>query len=863
MDGFKHILSLLIITIILAFNSQALAADRYFTMSNLGELPWDGTSADFLIDETQDQYEFDFIANAAINFTLPWPFEIYGQPYSEIVADGNGNITFVGEISPYIIAFNDNLNAFYAGGVFVENKGDRVVIEWQTETYKDSSEDRPIHFAVVLFSNGDIRFDYKTISAEANINAGDSGLNAQNGIDSTVLDVTTVAAPTSYLFQPLDQDNDGVTDELDAFPDDPAASRDSDGDQVPNEWNEGKDANDSTGGLTHTDAFPDDPAASQDSDGDQVPNDWNDGKDANDSTSGLTYIDDFPEDIAASKDSDDDLVPDSWNDGKSEADSETGLTHLDDFPQDPAASVDADSDGNPESWNDGKTPDDSTSDPKLVLDICNGNDDSGDSDNDQICDDIDNCPGADDLLDSDGDGIADCLDICPNVPNPDQLDLDNNGYGDACEIVPEVITTSPQREATGVTVDSDITASFYPGHNSSMDAASVTGNFTLSKPGIKAIAAGVTHSLVLAQDGSVMAWGPGGYESIEVPSERTDVKRISAAAYTSLAQTKTGELVYWGFDENGEGAIPQGLSDVTAIATGPLHGVALKSDRTVVAWGNDRHGEALTPEGLSDVIAITAGAYHNLALKADKTVFEWGNNIREVIPMPTNLDNVTAIATGYFHNLALTEEGNVVAWGANGAGECNVPSDLHDVVAIAAGFQHSLALTKQGTVIGWGSNQRYQIEVPYDLEKVVAIAAGTYHSLALQADGTVVSWGSDDYGQSYCEQNSLPTMPGSSNIAANVMYDPGTSTATLMPIDPLEPETTYSATITGQNVDGYSLEHPYAWIFETESAAAMPFAAGFFVEETEIIIESDLDKEKDKKEKKEKKQKDKKKDATD
>ncbi|MCB1615096.1 MAG: hypothetical protein KDI30_03685 [Pseudomonadales bacterium] len=91
---------------------------------------------------------------------------------------------------------------------------------------------------------------------------------------------------------------------------------------------------DSDGYLDGSDAFPDDPAASLDGDGDGIPDQWNSGKSAADSTTGLTYLDAFPEDIAASLDTDGDGYPDSWNPGKSESDSTTGLT-LDTHPSDP------------------------------------------------------------------------------------------------------------------------------------------------------------------------------------------------------------------------------------------------------------------------------------------------------------------------------------------------------------------------------------------------------------------------------------------------------------------------------------------------------------------------------------------------
>ena len=77
-----------------------------------------------------------------------------------------------------------------------------------------------------------------------------------------------------------DRDGDGVADEIDDFPNDPAAALDSDGDGAPDEWLAGKTAADSTTGLTvdndddndgvldADDLFPKNPRDSQDADGD-------------------------------------------------------------------------------------------------------------------------------------------------------------------------------------------------------------------------------------------------------------------------------------------------------------------------------------------------------------------------------------------------------------------------------------------------------------------------------------------------------------------------------------------------------------------------------------------------------------------
>ena len=80
-----------------------------------------------------------------------------------------------------------------------------------------------------------------------------------------------------------DIDNDGVPDHVDAFPSDPAASIDTDGDGFPDEWNKGQTKDNSTLNLI-IDAFRYDPSASIDSDNDGYPDRWNDGMDQGDST---------------------------------------------------------------------------------------------------------------------------------------------------------------------------------------------------------------------------------------------------------------------------------------------------------------------------------------------------------------------------------------------------------------------------------------------------------------------------------------------------------------------------------------------------------------------------------------------------
>jgi len=102
------------------------------------------------------------------------------------------------------------------------------------------------------------------------------GWNPDMDAEDSTTDLTLDVFPDDSS-EWLDTDNDGVGDNSDVFPTDPKAFRDTDGDGVGD----------------NSDAFPIDLAASVDTDGDGYPDEWNQGKNEEDSTTGLE-LDDFP-----------------------------------------------------------------------------------------------------------------------------------------------------------------------------------------------------------------------------------------------------------------------------------------------------------------------------------------------------------------------------------------------------------------------------------------------------------------------------------------------------------------------------------------------------------------------------------------
>jgi len=244
-----------------------------------------------------------------------------------------------------------------------------------------------------------------------------------------------------------------------------------------------------------------------------------------------------------------------------------------------------------------------------------------------------------------------------------------------------------------------------------------------------------------------VGWGSGPQQQLAAPQDLLNPLRLSIGVSHSLALKEDGTVVAWGSNTSSQSTVPAGLADVTEIAAGGLFSAALKGDGTVAVWGSNATGYLAPPAGATNVTAIAAGYRHLLALRGDGSVIAWGNNSSGQTTVPTGLVNVVAIAAGDSFSLALKADGTVVGWGSNLFGESIPPPALAGVKKIAAGEYHSLALRSDGSVVAWGRNQAGQVNVPAALPPLKAIAAGNSHSVALAYDGRVFAWGENSAGQ--------------------------------------------------------------------------------------------------------------------
>ncbi|MCL2464863.1 MAG: Ig-like domain-containing protein, partial [Micrococcales bacterium] len=193
------------------------------------------------------------------------------------------------------------------------------------------------------------------------------------------------------------------------------------------------------------------------------------------------------------------------------------------------------------------------------------------------------------------------------------------------------------------------------------------------------IAAGTSHTVALASDGTMYAWG------LNSPGQLGDG--------TTTNSTLPVEVT----------ALPAGV-DVVQIAAGGNNTMALASDGTVYAWGANnvgQLGDGTTTSSLAavavggalagkDIVKIATGGGTAAAITSDGTLYLWGWNSYGQIgdgtttnaPSPvqvTGLPKIADVSVDQYDTVAVAADGTVYAWGWNYRGELGVTGTLESV----------------------------------------------------------------------------------------------------------------------------------------------------------------------------------------
>ena len=280
----------------------------------------------------------------------------------------------------------------------------------------------------------------------------------------------------------------------------------------------------------------------------------------------------------------------------------------------------------------------------------------------------------------------------------------------------------------------------------------------------KQISMSQSHTLAIAQNGTLWAWGSNSSGSLGIGN-----------LVSSSIPVQVGNDNHWVF-----------------ISVGNNFSTAITTSGTLWAWGNNFRRQL----GLGDTTNrnipvqigsatdwkfISASDQYCIAIKTSGTLWSWGEgsdvlgqgNVFQ-ISVPTQIGTAThwkTVSASPSHVVAITTSGTLWAWGYNGDGlylglgaEVGSKSAPFQVGTasnwkmVSASNTHTLALTTSGTLWGWGRNYGGALGIPSINEAKVpmqvgtethwqSISSGYNFSLAVTNSGTLWSWGDNYLGQ--------------------------------------------------------------------------------------------------------------------
>lgn len=289
------------------------------------------------------------------------------------------------------------------------------------------------------------------------------------------------------------------------------------------------------------------------------------------------------------------------------------------------------------------------------------------------------------------------------------------------------------------------------------------------------VSIGGQHTLAIAQDGTLWAWG----------SQANGQLGNNVTSGNVLNPTQISNNPNWAF-----------------VSAGEFYSLAIKKDGTLWGWGRNTDGQLgdgtttqrNTPVQIgtaTDWVGVYAGYAHSIARKSNNTLWTWGRNTSgqlginstavQQTPIQVGTDtNWQTVSVGRNHTVAIKNNGELWAWGSNLFGQLGLGNYTNQLTpvrvgsgtwkSIEAGDYYNVAIKTNNSLYSWGDNNFGQLGIGNTTEQTSpvqigtatdwkAIAAGLYNIYAIKTTGTLWACGDGGKGQigigDFNQQNSL------------------------------------------------------------------------------------------------------------
>lgn len=318
------------------------------------------------------------------------------------------------------------------------------------------------------------------------------------------------------------------------------------------------------------------------------------------------------------------------------------------------------------------------------------------------------------------------------------------------------------------------------------------------------ISVGPSHTLAIATDGTLYAWGYNNVGQIGNSSliNQSSPVQIATGSWThvhadinySIALRDDDLLFGWGYNQYGQLGtnIPVGSyrsspvqvnsTSWSTVSSGTNHTAAIKSDNTLWAWGYNNLGQLGNTSyintsspiqiGTSSYSQVGAGSNYTTALTTNNKIVTFGDNTYGQLGYTpsSNIQSWTMIAANAYFTIAIRNDGLLFGWGNNTNGQLGLNDTINrssptqigtnswNFVSVNAGTLTATAIRSDGTLWAWGYNVYYQVgdNTLVDRSSPVqvsiggswtSVTTGDLHTLAINTTGALYAWGRNDFGQ--------------------------------------------------------------------------------------------------------------------